>query len=263
MTKGIVRLLGVGVLVAAGFILTGAALEAAARGVAPEQQHNTCSLPDRHHELFKPNCVSAPMKMAESPWLRYAYNDCGYRTAEPCRLRQPGQRRVAVIGTSISYGLWVPYPQTWAARVGATLSARCGHPTDVQNLSFPASHDGPTALWHDIVDAAPRAMALQPDAVVTVVGPVDLGFYAAAGDGSQPPKSAAPPKSLKQRLIDVKTEVNASSSVSLFRHWWLSDPGRLVELNTQHDETNDFLRTPTPKAWVARLAIADDAFAKL
>jgi hypothetical protein len=160
--------------------------------------------------------------------------------------------------------LWVPYPQSWAAQVSQSLSTRCGHPTDLQNLSFPASHDGPTALWHDLADAAPRAMALQPDAIVTILGPGDLGFYApSAGAKSGPPKATAPRPSLKQRIIEAKVAVNASSSVSLFRHWWLSDPGRLVELYTQPGDSNDFLRAPTPPAWLARLNIADDAFIQL
>jgi hypothetical protein len=257
------RLLLVVFLVTLGFVLTGAALEGVARLAAPEQPRNRCGLPDHHHEYFKANCTSQPMKMAESPWLQYATNECGYRTPESCTRRQPGQLRVAVIGTSISYGLWVPYPQTWAAQVTNAMGARCGRPVDLQNLSFAASHDGPTALWHDLVETAPKAMALQPDAIVTIVGPVDLGFYhgglSARGAVPAPP----PHKSPKQRLVDMKVAVNASSSVSLFRHWWLSDPGRLVDLTTQSGDTNDFLRTPTPPAWRARLTVAGDAFAGL
>jgi hypothetical protein len=57
--------------------------------------------------------------------------------------------------------------------------------------------------------------------------------------------------------------VNASSSVSMFRHWWLSDRGRLVDLYTLPGDSNDFVRSPTPPAWRNRLAIADDAFASL
>src|SRR3978361_464416 len=96
------RLLLVVVLVALGFVLTGVALEGVARLATPEQPHNPCALPDHHHEFFKPNCTSQPMKMAESPWLQYATNECGYRTPESCIRRQTGQLRVAVVGTSIS-----------------------------------------------------------------------------------------------------------------------------------------------------------------
>lgn len=264
MPRDVGRLLLIVVLVTLGFVLTGAALEGAARLATPEQPRNHCGLPDHHHEFFKPNCVSQPMKMAESPWLQYATNECGYRTPESCVRRQPGQLRVAVVGTSISYGLWVPYPQTWAAQVTGALRARCGRPVDVQNLSFAASHDGPTALWHDLVETAPKAMALQPDAIVTILGAGDLGFYRSGAGAALSPKPAQPPhKSLKERVIDMKVAVNSSSSVSMFRHWWLSDRGRLIDLYTLPGDSNDFLRAPTPPAWRNRLAIADDAFAGL
>jgi hypothetical protein len=264
------QLLLVGVLLLVGFLGTGVALESAARIAAPEQPLNSCSLAAHHHEFFKPSCISKPMKMAEGPWLQYATNECGYRTAEPCTRRDPNQLRVAVVGTSVSYGLWVPYPQTWAARVTDTLRNGCRRPVDLQNLSFAASHDGPTALWHDLVETAPKAMALEPDAIVTILGPGDLGFYhgplsANPGVVTGPGHAPAPPphKSLKERLIDGKVAVNASSSVSMFRHWWLSDRGRLVDVYALPGDSNDFLRTPTPPAWRQRLTIADDAFANL
>jgi hypothetical protein len=253
----------IAVLVALGFIGTALGLEAVARGIAPEQQHNRCLLATHHHEDFAANCVSEPMKMTESGWLRYQTNECGYRTAEPCTRREPGQLRVAVLGTSISYGLWVPYPETWAARATTALRSACGRPVDLQNLSFPASHDGPFALWHDIADRAPGAIALQPDAIVTILGPGDLGFYHGGADALSAPIGPPPRKTLKQRLTETRIGFDQAHAVVLFRRWWFSDDARFLDLAMQPRDSSDFLRSPTPPAWRERLGIADDAFAKI
>ena len=78
----------------------GLAVEGGARLLWPEQQHDACGVADGTESRFRANCA-ASVKMAESPWVTYAYNDCGYRTAEPCTA--PGDK-VAVLGSSIARG---------------------------------------------------------------------------------------------------------------------------------------------------------------
>jgi len=256
------------VLIALGFVLTGAALEGLARLAAPEQLRNSCQAPGNHRKFYKPSCVSRPMKMAESPWMTYATNACGARTAESCTAKAADQLRVAVIGTSLSYGLWVPYPETWAARTTQALKNRCRRPVDIQNLAFSLSQDGDVPLWHDIVDTAAPALALKPDALVTILGPTDLGFYKQVPKSFEPvetaPKPKAPAKkSLRQRLIDIKLAIYQMRSISVFRQWWQGDQDRYLQFYAEQKDTADFLRQPPSKPWRDRLTVADDAFARI
>ena len=54
--------------------------------------------------VMRPNCASH-RKAAEGPDTVNAYNDCGYRTPQPCGSRPAGGIRVALMGASTAQGL--------------------------------------------------------------------------------------------------------------------------------------------------------------
>ena len=103
--------------------------EGAARLVWPDHQADACQKADGSG--FRANCT-ARVRIAEGPWVEYRYNDCGLRADRPCA-KAPGTRRIAVAGTSISSGYWVPYEQAFAGRLEQTLGQACGGPVDVQS----------------------------------------------------------------------------------------------------------------------------------
>ncbi|MGI4878047.1 MAG: hypothetical protein ACRYG4_11250 [Janthinobacterium lividum] len=267
----IVRFTRLALALAGGAIVTGAVLEGAARLAAPEQQRDTCAIAGSGGR-FRANCTSAPMKLAEGPWLTNTTNDCGLRTAEPCRVRAPGQLRVAVVGTSISRGHFVPYPDTWAARATMALARRCRRPVDFQNLSIPRTMENGRPVWRTMTDRLGEAVALRPDAIVTVMTAVDLSMYPPGSSGaaaaSAPAPAAtpapAPHPSLKARLVGLRQAVlTGSRAILLMRVWLNRDAPHFADLYLQHGDDADFLRAPLTPAWNDRLDLASGVFARV
>jgi hypothetical protein len=70
----------------------------------------------------KPNCT-ALLKSPESPRVAHTFNNCGYRTVEPCGPKPPGVIRIALLGSSIAEGYLVPYPDTFAVQAAGVLTS--------------------------------------------------------------------------------------------------------------------------------------------
>jgi hypothetical protein len=147
--------------------------EALARLAFPKHTSIACvSKTQDAGERFQPNCV-ALTKAAEGPWVENRFNECGYRTAEPCAAKQPGQLRVVVLGSSTARGALVPYAETFAARASAALRARCHRMVDFQNLATD-SRD-----LRYVPKRVAEALSLAPDAVMMLIGPYDIEHFAA------------------------------------------------------------------------------------
>lgn len=246
-------------------LLLGAFCEGAARLFWPEQQTDACMVHDASGARFRANCRSE-VKPAEAGWVEYAYNGCGYRTAAPCGAKPEGALRVAVLGTSISRGYWVPYAETFAGRAEAALTRACGRPVEFQNLSLAAAEgrDGP--LWHTIADRTGAALALQPDAIMTVIAPFDLEGYTAPPDTLPGARNVAPPPpglrdALPRWFRSHVTE--ASRAVLVAQHLFYLDPVRYVPFYLKHGDAADYLRPPFRSAWRMRLAIADQTIGRI
>src|SRR5207245_4930798 len=76
--------------------------------------------------------------------------------------------RIAILGSSVSQGLYVPYEETFFARTSNALSRICNRPVDVQNLGVP----GTTPI--DAYRRVNEALALTPDVVLYLLAPFDL-----------------------------------------------------------------------------------------
>ena len=218
--------------------------------------------------LGAPDCTTAPMKLWEGPWFTESYNECGFRTAEPCFRRPPGLRRVAVLGTSQAHGMDVPYEDTFAARATAELKAACGGPVDFQNLSLPGATVAGAPVWDQILTRMPQALALRPTAVITILSSTDLSYYEAppwqatsalGGQGAQRERGAGPLDRLKRLSYSIAVEsiaVQAMRSV-MFRNGdvYLSrflDTGR-----------GDYLLGDMDAKWRMRLGIADSVLGRM
>ena len=252
-------------IVLATWLVLGIAGEAMARMLFPEQQEDSCHVTESSGGRFEPNCHSV-IKMFESGWIDNNYNDCGYRSALSCKPAAPNTLRVAVLGTSISRGYWVPYGQSFAGRVETDLTKACGRQVDLQNVSqadsILATDNGWIPIWHHIADHVPDALRLKPQALVLVMAAFDLASYTAMpgqGAPAQPPHRAVSPRQALNGVIKtVKDYVaNESRVVLLARHLAYRDTERYALHELGQGDSSDYLRSPFSAEWSLRLNVAD------
>lgn len=239
-------------------LLVGA--EAMSRLVWPYQMENECRQPDKTLGFrYRSNC-KATMKSVEGPWYASEYNECGYRSPASCGRVSAGTRRIALIGSSISEGYLVEYPNTIAARLQSELQAMCAAPIDIQNLG------GTGYSGQYLVLRMEEALRLAPDAVLLVVLPFDVHdqiansatFAASAGsEGTAQPRLDG---SLRQSLISWSRE---SRAVTMAQHYLFQDPATYVPLILRSGDNTDFLRPPFTPAWEARLRVFDGLIGQL
>jgi lysophospholipase L1-like esterase len=130
--------------------------------------------------------------------IRYRINRAGYRDDEP----QPGRRRIAVLGDSVSFGLGVRQEEIWPALLEQRLRRDGLEPRAVENL----------AVW--AYDTENEAAALREDGLPLRAEVVILQFYMNDFSIGPPPGSgAAPPPTLGQRLTAVKNRLLYSSAL--------------------------------------------------
>lgn len=198
----------------------------------------------------RPRCVSRT-KAAEGPWVTNKYNECGYRTPEPCGPKPAGSLRIAVIGSSTSAGYLTPYAYTLAARGARALTKRCGRPVEFQNLGAPGN------VERRLVASASEAMRLGPDALVLVVTPFD--FEPSGGGGIGAAKDPAKPNWLRQ----ARQRVSASSLLYMESYLLLRDDASYVPFYLALGRGADFMRAPMPEGWQRRVESFDEAMASI
>lgn len=249
-----------------------AGAELAARAMFVQSGVETCAMPDAFIGVrMKPNCVSY-RKAAEGPNVRNAFNDCGYRTREPCGTRPAGAVRIAVMGASTAQGFKVQYEQTFAARLTESLTRACGRPVQFQNMGVA----GATLL--DTYYRAGEALALHPDLVMLVLSPYDLKAQvdprllaqrdapvprvidplSATPDDPHPDAPAPPPPTLLQSWRAALQDLAARSRALVAgQHFLFEDRATFVRLFMLHGEDADYLRPPLRPGWQRRLADLD------
>jgi hypothetical protein len=226
--------------------------EVAARVIWPEQIINHCMMVDPELGIhYRPNC-SAVMKTAEGPWVLSHYNDCGYRSTASCREYRLGTRRVALLGTSISEGYLVEYPNTIAARLESDLTSACHTSVQVQNLGSL----GYFGRW--MLPRMNDALALKPAAILLILTPFDLEMIT-----DEPPATAGtkPPNINLQRTF--VQAVKESRVVTMAQHFMFRDPSVYLPLYLQYGDKADFLRSPFSPRWQVRLAILQSYISRM
>jgi hypothetical protein len=216
---------------------------------------------------FVPNCTSV-QKVAEGPLVTNHYNECGYRTAEPCGPKPAGAIRVAVVGTSISRGYAVAYEDSFAARASADLSRLCGRPVEFQNVGIAwGATDGPA--WEQFDDRVEEAYRLQPNLVMFVLAPWDIWKY--RGAQGEAPAAPAPRRferwpfysSLHQVAEYARRVREQSRAVLVLRHLVYLDRDTFVRRYLMNGDESDYLRTPLSDPWRRRLQFVDGLLDKL
>lgn len=236
-------------------------VELGARRVWPVREDTTCDQKTPFSgDRYKPNCTDTS-KIAESPWVENAYNECGYRSNAPCGPKHPGSIRLALLGSSEAVGFLVPYPQSFAGLTEKGLSRQCGRPVEVQNLAVAGIHLSQEAHRID------EALALEPDAVALLVTPGTLGLDVAPRWQTE---EARPAPALQQRyglhasFVRAKSLLRQSTAFSVLRYYYFKNDDAYfrAQLNTETDRT-DVLRLPFSPAWRQRFDFLDTVLAYL
>ena len=207
-----------------------------------------------------PNCTMR-IKVPETAWITYHYNECGFRSTEACGPKPRGTRRVAVLGSSFAEGTSVAYRDSFAALSAVQLTRACHGRVEFENLGVYAL---PLTKVPTRVD---QAVALQPDAAVLVVAPFDLEkLILSRGEPGRVKKMAAtgapetgdaPAAQPPDFLARVKAIVQDSRAITVAEHFMFENPEIQIPIYLQYGDKADFLRPPFSPAWQHRLAIFD------
>lgn len=228
------------------------------RVIWAEQKTGSCTVVDPiAGDHFKPNCT-VRSKNAEGPWTTYQYNECGYRSSTACGPKPPGTIRVAILGSSVSQGLYVPYEQTYFARTASDLSRSCNRPVDVQNLGVPGS--SPIYAYRRVQEA----LALQPDVVFYLLAPFDLEQRidpAELAERNNPARNHAPARPAVQLTLSPMKRLEGalveSRTVLVAQHFLFQNRDTFLRMYMLYGDKADFLRQPFTPAWQQRFADLD------
>jgi hypothetical protein len=234
--------------------------EIAARYLFVESGSESCGVPDALHGFrIKPNCVSY-RKAAEGPAVENAYNECGYRTKEPCAPPPAGTIRVAVLGSSTAQGLKAPYDGMFATQAQRILEQSCGHPVEFQNMALPGFKPLDQYLLVD------EALKLKPDLVMMVMVPYDLQEIAdrrRLADRDQPEKLARPvmadppPPPARSLISQLQDYLSDSRAVLAAQHFLYQDRASYIRLYMLHGDEVGYLKPPFAPSWEQRLGDLD------
>ncbi len=220
------------------------------------QEIDSCQVKDANVGVrFKPNCTSRT-KTDEGPWVVNHYNDCGYRTKEPCQPKRPGTIRIALIGSSVAQGWSTPYEQTFAARASAELTSRCRRPVEIQNLG--RENCSVACMFHRVDEA----LSLDPDVLLVAISPFDIETTSQVDvDNRYKPMSTGPTLAeVQQKQLPIKRLeklITGSRTVVAAEHFIFQDPSTYLRMYLAYGDKADFLRSPLSAAWERRLQNVD------
>jgi hypothetical protein len=238
------------------FVLTGAA-ELCARKIWPQKLRDDCEyhsklLGDRH----KANCVMV-MKNIEGPWVRYQTNDCGYRGTASCGPKPKGTLRVAIMGTSVAFGLHVPDDEYFANVAAPKLAGIWHHPVEFQNMG----DAGPDWSHSDIV--LNEMLALKPDAVIYMALPFDLNRM----DSVNAPRARVMSRPAEEEKAltwtDLRVAAKESRAMIMAQHFMLRDENFFLRAFEDYADPLDVSRVPTPPGVEERFARIDKMIGRL
>jgi hypothetical protein len=232
------------------------ASEVLTRLIWAEQEKDSCAVEDPiagNH--FKANCT-ARTKNAEGPWATYRRNECGYLSQTSCGTKPQGAIRIAIVGSSLSEALHIPYEQSYFALAAQELG-RVSHRTiDVQNLAVPAS--GPVDSYRQI----PAALALKPDVVVYLISPIELmtNFdqkQVSERNNPRPIDSTTEKHLPGGAMRKLQSFLTGSRTIVVAQHFLFQDKDAYLRLYLLYGDKGDFLRQPLTPAWQQRFTDID------
>ena len=227
------------------------------------QTGQECHVPDRTLGIVNvPNCTMR-VKVPETGWITYHYNECGFRSTEACGPKAAGTRRVAILGSSFAEGTSVPYENSFSALGEAQLTQLCHGPVEFQNLGV---YELPL---RKVLARVGPALKLQPDAAILTIAPLDLEKLNLPdeddNDSGLKQVSAAAGVSMPQAdlLGRVKEMVKGSRAITVAEHFMFENPDIQIPMYLHYADKADFLRSPFSPAWQQRLSVADTLIGEL
>jgi hypothetical protein len=240
------------------------ASEVITRHFFAKQGTDFCRIPDdRIGYRYRPNC-RVRLKTAEGPWVTNEYNECGYRTKESCGPKPPGTTRIALLGASVSEGLYIPYDQTFAEKTARGLTQILARPVEVQNLG--RVNASPISVFHQVREA----LALKPDLLMMVVDPYDIEHL----DPGQMPDRYKPISALhgasdtplqlsRSPLKGLENQVKESSTATAGAHLLFQNSVTYIRIYLHYGDHADYLRQPLSPLWEKRLEALDVLIAEM
>jgi hypothetical protein len=192
-------------------------------------------------------------KVYESPLIDYRFNDCGFRTPQPCQPAAGEIFRIVLIGSSFNYGMNVQQPESFAARMGPMLSAQVRHPVDIFNE---AMFEGFPATW------ALRTKSMiqpRPSLILWPLTPMDIQHTLVLqrpiaeirAEEAIPPAGARRMPWAWQRFIRRLSETRL---VLMLQHYLFYSQSQSLSHTLAQDHKIDYLRAPPPPSLQANLA---------
>ena len=213
--------------------------ELASRAYFQDEEVDSCQGLSEPVVHGKPGCISRT-KAPEGPWVTNRYNECGYRTPEPCGSKPAGSLRVAVLGASTSAGYLTPYDESMAAVAAKALTRLCGRPVEFQNLGEAGNYGS------RLVASAKEALTLKPDLIVLVIAPIDFERM----DDHPSQTTEQPTLSIIARL---KNLTSFSRLLYIEQYFILLHDSIYIPLFLRSGDKPDFMRSPLSPAWSDRL----------
>ncbi len=229
--------------------------EIIARALWPHAPEDACAIPHAGRRSgFRAHCESNT-RVAESSLIHNTYNDCGYRTRESCGLKPPQTIRVAVLGSSFSYGYMTPYADAYTTLAAEDLSRRCHRPVEFQNLGVPQYS------MLDMYERLNEALALKPDVLLLAVNAVDVHKDISPGmlaHRDAPEEKIVQPEPHKEFLKQyIVTPFKESRALYMLQHFLYQDPDTFLNLFLLYGDNAGYLRTPFTPQWQQRFANMD------
>jgi hypothetical protein len=220
--------------------------ELVARRIWSEQDTDSCYVANGPTGgRFRPNCKSK-IKAVEGPWVEDSYNSCGYRSLESCGPKPPGTIRIALLGSSYSFGYGVPYQATFTTVSAEMLRRECRRPVEVQNLGVP------NLPLENSYYRTGEALGLNPDLLLLSIGPWDVSnfvhFDPDATNGRQYASHEA-----KKNVHDWR-HVKSSRAFIMLQHYMFRDPATFARVYLTYGDAADYLRTPFSPLWQQRFS---------
>jgi hypothetical protein len=232
------------------------ASEILTRLIWPAHYSEACNIDDPvGGDRFKPNCT-VRAKIAESPWITYRYNECGYRSADSCGPKPPGTIRIAILGSSMSQAFHVQYEEAFFSRAATVLSRLCDRRIDVQNLGVPGSSPA------DSDRNVQKALALNPDVVLYMIVPYDLNQQMLPEELTEPGTPAfTSSSSVAQPAVSplgrLEHLVIQSRTLLVAQHFVFQNRETFVRAYMMYGDKADYLRQPFTPIWQKRFAGLD------
>ncbi len=224
-------------------------------------------------------------KVFESPLIQYRFNNCGFRTDQPCGPKPPGTFRIVLLGSSFAEGMRVPQDQTFAARLPALLTQKTGRKVEVYNEAMQWGTPSSIDLRVN------QILAAQPDLVLWALTPWDvenvsliLPYVQGVQEGLirgqtriMPPPPEAPRNLVERIKLAVQKHgspakiveaawdralvpLRDTRSVFMLQHLLYKSQSQYVQHYLMQGDSAGFLRTPTPQVWDERIHRFDSDF---